>query len=98
MAEQAVWHLKRVTLAIPVPSVAAIRARAWMIGPPLLLGLLAALIATQVQARAWRGQAEVSFAVATPAEPGLQPTIDPMVRFLDVQARLAPAHPPLLSA
>jgi hypothetical protein len=49
MAEQAVWHLKRVPLAIPVPSIAAIRTRIWMLGPPLLLGLLAALIAMQLQ-------------------------------------------------
>ena len=27
MAEQALWHLKRVTLAIPLPSVAALRGR-----------------------------------------------------------------------
>jgi hypothetical protein len=38
MAQQAVWHLKRVTLRIPVPSVAALRGRAWMVGPPPCLG------------------------------------------------------------
>jgi hypothetical protein len=59
MAEQVVWNLKRVTLAIPVPSVAAIRARAWMVVPPLLLGLLAAVIATQVQRPVWRGESSV---------------------------------------
>jgi hypothetical protein len=50
MAQQAVWHLKRVALRIPVPvpSVAAFRGRAWMVGPPLLLGLLGALVATQL--------------------------------------------------
>jgi capsular polysaccharide biosynthesis protein len=60
MAEQAVWHIKRVTLAIPVPSIAAIRTRIWMLGPPLLLGLLGALIATQLQTRAWRSEAKVA--------------------------------------
>jgi uncharacterized protein involved in exopolysaccharide biosynthesis len=59
MAEHAVWRVKRVTLALPVPSPAALRARAWMIGPPLLLGLLAALIATQVTTKAWRSEADV---------------------------------------
>jgi hypothetical protein len=59
MAEQALWHLKRVTLAIPLPSVAALRGRAWMVGPPLLLGLLTALLATHLQASAWRSTALV---------------------------------------
>jgi hypothetical protein len=59
MAEQAVWRVKRVTLSIPVPSVAAMRTRAWLIGPPLLLGLLAALIASQLTTRTWRSEAKV---------------------------------------
>lgn len=60
MAEQAVWQIKRLALTIPVPSIAAIRTRAWMLAPPLLLGLLAALIAVMVQGTAWRAKAEVS--------------------------------------
>jgi uncharacterized protein involved in exopolysaccharide biosynthesis len=91
MAEQAVWHLKRVTLRIPVPSVAALRGRAWLVGPPLLLGLLGALVATQLQAAAWRGKAEVSFNLSSPAiqlasttPNGADPT-----PYLEAQARLA---------
>jgi hypothetical protein len=61
MAEQAVWQLKRVTLSVPVPWVAGIRVRPWMAVPPLLLGLLAALIATQLQTPAWRGEARDAF-------------------------------------
>jgi hypothetical protein len=91
MAQQAVWHLKRVTLRIPVPSVAALRGRAWMVGPPLLLGLLGALIATQLQATAWRGKAEVSLnlpelaiQLTSTTPDGVDPT-----EYLATQARLA---------
>lgn len=59
MADQPVSQLKTVRLRIPVPSVAAVRARAWMIVPPLLFGLLGALIATQRQGQSWRAEAEV---------------------------------------
>jgi hypothetical protein len=91
MAQQAVWHLKRVTLRIPVPSVAALRGRAWMVGPPLLLALLGALIATQLQATVWRGKAEVSFnlpelaiQLTSTTPDGTDPT-----QYLATQARLA---------
>jgi hypothetical protein len=59
MAEQAVWRLKQIALSLPIPSLAAVRARAWLVGPPLLLGLLAALIASQLTTRVWRNEAEV---------------------------------------
>jgi len=89
MAEQAVWHLKRVTLAIPVPSAAALRARAWMLGPPLLLGLLAALIATQVQERTFRAQAQVLLSTsAIPGDTGRLAN-EESSRFLTTQASLA---------
>jgi capsular polysaccharide biosynthesis protein len=78
MAEQAVWNLKRVTLAIPVPSVAAIRARAWMVLPPLLLGLLAAVIATQVQRPVWRGESNV--VVSLRESPQSNPRVPPPAR------------------
>jgi capsular polysaccharide biosynthesis protein len=98
MAEHALWHLKRVTLAIPVPSVAALRARAWMVGPPLLLGLLGAFIATQLQTPTWRGKAEVFIRVPElAAGSATPPTLvsggpfgDPYsTQYLDAQARLA---------
>jgi hypothetical protein len=54
MPEQAVWQVKRVTWGIPVPTPATLRAAVRMVGPPLLLGLLAAVLATQLQARVWR--------------------------------------------
>jgi len=97
MTEQVVWRLKRVTLAIPVPSVAAIRARAWMVGPPLLLGLLGAFIATQLQTPSWRSKAEVGIRVSELA-PGSATPPTVLVdffgdryprRYLDAQARLA---------
>jgi hypothetical protein len=93
VAEQALWQLKRVTLRIPVPSGAALRTRAWMAGPPLLLGLLAALVATQLQASTWRSHAEVFFEVSnipamgsTPATSlsGAEPT-----RYLETHAKIA---------
>jgi capsular polysaccharide biosynthesis protein len=71
MAEQAVWRLKQLALSIPIPSVAALRARAWLVGPPLLLGLLAALIASQLTTRVWRSEAKVFIA------PGLSPLLNP---------------------
>jgi hypothetical protein len=98
VAEQAVWHLKRVTLRIPVPSGAALRTRAWMAGPPLLLGLLAALVATQLQASTWRSHAEVSFdvsniglAASTPPTSLAGASLWPAVptRFPEAQATVA---------
>jgi hypothetical protein len=90
LAEQALWHVKLVTLAVPVPSVAAIRNRAWMVGPPLLLGLLAVLIATQLQASAWRSEAAV--ALETPNIPttliGAASEIDPE-RYMEAEVNLA---------
>jgi hypothetical protein len=61
LAEQALSQLKSVQLRLAVPSVAVLRARAWMLGPPLLFGLVAALTAALVQGTAWRAKAEVSF-------------------------------------
>ena len=66
MPEQAVWQVKRVTSGIPVPTPATLRAAVRMVGPPLLLGLLAVVVATQLQARVWRGQAQVYFNVRDP--------------------------------
>ena len=60
MAQQAVLHLKRAALRIPVPSVAALRGRAWVIALPILIGVIGALVATQLQTREYRGQAQVS--------------------------------------
>src|SRR5437773_215838 len=90
MAEQAVWHLKGAALAIPFPSIAAIRSRAGMVGPPRLLGLLAAVIATQLEPRIWRGKAEVL--LSTPHIPasldvGLHGV--PRSRDSEIQANLA---------
>jgi hypothetical protein len=59
MTEQVVWHAERVMLASAAKLVATVRARAWVLGPVLLFGLLGALIATQLQAREWRSRAEV---------------------------------------
>jgi len=88
MAQQAVWHLKRVTLRIPVPSVAALRGRAWIVGPPLLLGLIGALVATQLEATAWRAKAEVAYmsnpSVFPPAPDGAE-----AAQYRELQARLA---------
>jgi capsular polysaccharide biosynthesis protein len=92
MAEQAVWHLKRVKLAVPVPSVAAIRARAWMLGPPLLLGLLAALLAIQVPQRTFRAQAQVLFSISDPVPRAQDPrllAIEGSSGFMTTQATLA---------
>jgi hypothetical protein len=58
MTEQVAWLAARVRPS-SAANVAAIRSRAWMLGPVLLFGLLGALIATQLQAREWRSQAEV---------------------------------------
>lgn len=57
MAQQAVWHLKRVTLQIPL---ATLRGRAWVMALPILIGVIGALVATQLQTREYRGQAQVS--------------------------------------
>jgi len=56
-----------------------------MVGLPLLLGLLAALIATQLQASAWRGKAEV---LIDPSSVGSQPA-GYLGSYLHGQARLA---------
>lgn len=61
MAEQVVWATKRVTLAVPVPSVAALRTRVWLVGPPLLLALLGAVLAIQAPKQTFRSQSEVIF-------------------------------------
>jgi hypothetical protein len=58
MTEQVAWLAERIRPS-SAANVAAIRARAWMLGPVLLFGLLGALIATQLRAREWRSQAEV---------------------------------------
>jgi uncharacterized protein involved in exopolysaccharide biosynthesis len=100
MAEHAAWRVKRVTLAVPVPSPAALRARAWMIGPPLLLGLLAALIATQVTTKARRSEAVVLIQLpSTPASlagdiqpSGLEATSP---QYMKTQAKIA--HSPELA-
>lgn len=97
MPEPAVWQAKRVTWAIPVPTLAALRAAARMVGPPLLLGLLAAVLATQLQPRVWRGQAEVAFnltnlPIAASSSPMSVATVWPVIgdaRYLEAQARLA---------
>jgi uncharacterized protein involved in exopolysaccharide biosynthesis len=61
VAEQVVWATKRVTLAVPVPSVAALRTRVWLVGPPLLLALLGAVLAIQAPKQTFRSQSEVIF-------------------------------------
>ena len=61
MAEQAVWRVRRISLSIPAPSLSAIRSRLWMLAPPLLLGLLAALLAPRVERGTYRAKAEVLF-------------------------------------
>ena len=94
MPEQAVWRVKRVTWAIPAPTVAALRAGTRRVGPPLLLGLLAAVLATQLQPRVWRGQAEVylnltnvQFAAAN-SNLSLAAFDDPR-SYLEAQAKIA---------
>lgn len=64
MPEPAVSQVKRFTWAIPAPVPDTPRVAVRMVGPPLLLGLLAAVLAMQLQPRHWRGQAEVSFNLA----------------------------------
>ena len=66
MAEQVVWATKRVTLAVPVPSVAALRTRLWLFGPPLLLALLGALLATQATKQTFRSTTQVFFQSGPP--------------------------------
>jgi hypothetical protein len=66
MTEQAVWRVKRIILPIPLPSLPGVRSRLWMLGPPLLLGLAAALVAMQAQGAAFRAKAEVSISFVSP--------------------------------
>jgi hypothetical protein len=62
MAEQMVWAAKRVALAIPVPSVAAFRARVWLVGLPLPLAMLGAVVAVQATTQTFRSKSDVAFA------------------------------------
>jgi capsular polysaccharide biosynthesis protein len=96
MSEQAVWRVKRVTWAIPVPTLAALRAAARMVGPPLLIGILAAVLATQLQPRLWRGQAEVYFnvpnlaiAVTSPTSLATSWPVNGATLYLEAQAKIA---------
>jgi hypothetical protein len=65
-----------------------------MVGPPVLLGLLAALIASQLQPRAWRGKAEIRIQTPDVAAAFLGTSSgatffgDPR-RYLETQAHLA---------
>jgi uncharacterized protein involved in exopolysaccharide biosynthesis len=83
-------------LAIPVPTLAALRAAAGRVGPPLLLGLLAAVLATQLQPRLWRGQAQVYFKVPNLAIAATSPTslatswpVNGATLYLEAQAKIA---------
>src|ERR671931_661097 len=96
MAEQAVWGRKRVTLAIPVPSVAALRARVWVVGPPVLLALLGAVLATQIPKQTFRSQSEVYFQSGPPVTLGrdVPPTA---VRFSGAKPPEVVARSPALA-
>ena len=65
MAEQAAWRIRetspkrRISVVIPLPSLAAVASATWMIGTPLVLAALGALVATQVQKPAFRAKAEI---------------------------------------
>jgi hypothetical protein len=90
VAEQAVSQLKSVRPRISVPSVAALRARAWMVGPPLLFGLVGVLIAVGMQGTTWHSKAEVRFNVANIMAPLTATTFLPSSpTYTEVQARLA---------
>jgi len=98
MSEQAVWWVKRVTWGIPVSMLVALRAGVRMVGPPLLLGILAAVLATQLQPRVWRGQAKVYFNLANlsilaSSSPtslvASLPLNDEPTRYLEAQAKIA---------
>lgn len=96
MTEQVVRHAERFALASAAKFVAAIRARAWMLGPPLLFGLLGALIATQLQAREWRSQAQVYINVSNLMAATSSPTslatswpVNGGPRYLEAQATIA---------
>jgi hypothetical protein len=78
MAEQAVLRVHRMRRAISGSSAAVVRPAVWLLGPPLLLGLLAALIAMQLEGQAWRSKAEVVFRVQ-PLGP----------EYMEMQAKLA---------
>jgi capsular polysaccharide biosynthesis protein len=96
MTEQVVWRVKRVTLPIPVPSVAALRARAWMVLPPLLLGALAAVIATQVQRPVWRGESKLVVPLRESPQSGQPVSPMPLQPFMQTLASLA--HSDVLAA
>jgi hypothetical protein len=64
--------------AISGSSAAVARSVGWLLGPPLLVGLLAALRAMQIEGQAWRSKAEVSFMV---------PPVGP--EYMETQAELA---------
>jgi hypothetical protein len=92
MAEQAVWRVRRISVPILIPSLPAVRSQVWMIGPPLLLGLLAAFIAVLVQTTAWRSRTEVVFTTTVVAHQPVSvpiPAIAGERRFLEWQASLA---------
>lgn len=57
MTEHAVSQLKRASLQIPLST---LRGRAWVKALPILIGVIGALVATQLQTREYRGQAQVS--------------------------------------
>jgi hypothetical protein len=78
MAEQAVLRVHRMRRAISGSSAAVVRPAVWLLGPPLLLGLLAALIAMQLEGQARRSKAEVVFRVQ-PLGP----------EYMEMQAKLA---------
>jgi uncharacterized protein involved in exopolysaccharide biosynthesis len=66
------------------------------VGPPLLLGILAAVLATQLQPRLWRGQAQVFFNVANLLIASSSPTslltswpVKGATRHLEAQAKIA---------
>jgi hypothetical protein len=65
MAEHVAWRIRetsprrRISLVIPLPSLAAVASATWMIGTPLVLAALGALVATQVQKPAFRAKTEI---------------------------------------
>lgn len=85
MSESAVWQVKRVTWAVPVPTLAALR----IAGPPLLLGLLAAIVAIQLQGSSWRSRVSVYMAVPTSRAVSLIPFGADPTPYFETQARIA---------
>lgn len=78
MAEQAVLQVHRMRRVLSRSSVAVVHSGTWRLGPPLFLGLLAALVALQLEGQAWRSKAEVVLRV----QPG-------GAEYLQEQAELA---------